>query len=175
MRYCKHCGAEIDDDAVFCLNCGNKVGDGMPQAELSKRDLALTHAAEFFMVAACAVSLVAGIAFFVLAIVGGASGVYLFDINESDGGAIQMGAYIAACITVAAAGLLPLAYGVPMTVHVFKTERTGTPLGVRFKVCVLIFMGVIPGILLLIRHDPKVSTADKKTAGKKAADKKADK
>jgi len=25
MRYCTHCGAEINDDAVFCVNCGKAV------------------------------------------------------------------------------------------------------------------------------------------------------
>jgi len=25
MKYCKHCGQEVDDDATFCPNCGSKI------------------------------------------------------------------------------------------------------------------------------------------------------
>jgi len=27
MKYCKHCGQEIEDDATFCPNCGSRVSD----------------------------------------------------------------------------------------------------------------------------------------------------
>ena len=29
--FCKHCGKEIDDEAVICPNCGVQVGDLSPQ------------------------------------------------------------------------------------------------------------------------------------------------
>lgn len=28
--FCKHCGKEIDDEAVICPNCGVQVGDLSP-------------------------------------------------------------------------------------------------------------------------------------------------
>ena len=28
MKYCKNCGTQLEDDAVFCVNCGQKQVDG---------------------------------------------------------------------------------------------------------------------------------------------------
>lgn len=27
MKYCKHCGKEVNDGAAVCLNCGCKIDD----------------------------------------------------------------------------------------------------------------------------------------------------
>ena len=29
MKFCSHCGKEVMDDAVICMNCGCQVGDTM--------------------------------------------------------------------------------------------------------------------------------------------------
>lgn len=49
--------------------------------------------------------------------------------------------------------LLPLAWCIPMTVYTHKRVKAGTPIGTGFKVCVLLFFGVIAGIALLVRKD----------------------
>lgn len=33
--YCKECGAKLDDDAVFCMNCGVKILDTQNKKDLS--------------------------------------------------------------------------------------------------------------------------------------------
>lgn len=160
MKNCVYCGEEIEDGADVCPNCGGKVGDGASVGETTKRDIILTRAAEILMIIACAISFIAGIIFLIMAIVGVANGVYFleFDVSEADKELIES-AYIAACVTVAIVGLVPLAYGIPMTVHVFKADKEGKPLSTAFKVCTLILMSVIPGILLLLRNEPSAPVA----------------
>ena len=47
--------------------------------------------------------------------------------------------------------LIPLIWKIPMTVHVFKCLDKKEPMGVGFKVCVLLFCNLIAGILLLCK------------------------
>jgi hypothetical protein len=60
---------------------------------------------------------------------------------------------IISCVFGACFYLLPLAWRVPMTVHAFKKLDAGEPISTGFKVCTLLFVGLIPGILLLVRND----------------------
>ena len=46
--------------------------------------------------------------------------------------------------------LLPLAYGIPMTVFCYKAYKGTYQPGVGFSICVLLFLNTIAGILLLI-------------------------
>ena len=45
--------------------------------------------------------------------------------------------------------LIPLAWLIPMTVSVFRRLAARQPIGVGFKVCVLLFCSLIAGIMLL--------------------------
>ena len=49
--------------------------------------------------------------------------------------------------------LIPLAWQIPMTVVVGKKMKTGEQIGTGFKVCVLLFVNIIAGILLLCRQE----------------------
>ena len=49
--------------------------------------------------------------------------------------------------------LIPLIWCVPMTVHVFRCHSQKRPIGVGFKVCVLLFVSLISGVLLLCAQD----------------------
>ena len=51
--------------------------------------------------------------------------------------------------------LIPLAWCLPITIAVCNRMKNNEPVGVGFKVCVLIFVSVIGGILLLCRSDDK--------------------
>ena len=46
--------------------------------------------------------------------------------------------------------LIPMAYTIPMVVHVYKAKNGEAYLTIPFKVCYLIFISVVGGILLLI-------------------------
>ena len=45
--------------------------------------------------------------------------------------------------------IIPLAWCIPMTISVFRKYRDGQPVSTGFKICVLLFVGIIPGILML--------------------------
>ena len=49
--------------------------------------------------------------------------------------------------------LVPLAWCIPMTVSFFRSVRNGTPTSTAFKVCTLIFVSLVAGILLLVMDD----------------------
>lgn len=38
MKYCRYCGAELEDDAVFCDKCGKKLTDNSPHANNKKEE-----------------------------------------------------------------------------------------------------------------------------------------
>ena len=50
-------------------------------------------------------------------------------------------------------GIIPLIWAIPMTVHYFNCVRDGRPVGIGFKVCSLLFVSLIGGILMLIDND----------------------
>lgn len=59
---------------------------------------------------------------------------------------------ILACIGLGF-GIIPLAWCIPMTRAIFKKLDARQPIGVGLKVCTLIFVNVIAGILLLCMND----------------------
>ncbi len=34
MRYCPFCGAEVDEDSIYCLNCGKKIPEKAPTKDV---------------------------------------------------------------------------------------------------------------------------------------------
>ena len=49
--------------------------------------------------------------------------------------------------------LLPLAWCIPMTVSVFRKIDNKEPISTGFKICVLIFVNIVAGILLLVQDE----------------------
>ena len=99
MRYCNHCGKEINDDAVICINCGCSTQNN----ELKKSN-SLQIAAQVFMIIST----------------------------------IYWGFF-----------LIPLAWCIPMTVALSNKIKSGEQISTGFKVCILLFVNIISGILLL--------------------------
>ena len=56
-------------------------------------------------------------------------------------------------IVYAICSLIPLAWILPMTISVSKKLKNNQPIGVGFKVCTLLFVSMISGILLLCRTE----------------------
>lgn len=56
---------------------------------------------------------------------------------------------ILGCISSAWAFLIPLCWTIPMTVHYFKAVESKQPVGTGFKVCSLLFVNLIAGIIML--------------------------
>lgn len=105
MKYCSHCGAEIDDDAVVCVHCGCKVNDSPATSESQDT---LDMVIKVFMVI---------------------------------------------CTVCWGFAIIPLAWCIPMTISVFDSIKNKTPIGIGMKICTLLFVGLIPGILLLCRKE----------------------
>jgi len=62
---------------------------------------------------------------------------------------------IIGCIINACYFLIPLLWCVPMTISAFKKMERGERIGTGFKVCTLLFVNLIAGILLVIRNEPQ--------------------
>lgn len=45
--------------------------------------------------------------------------------------------------------LIPLAWGIPMTVHYFNKVKKNEPVGTAFKICTFLFVSAIAGIIML--------------------------
>lgn len=60
---------------------------------------------------------------------------------------------VLSCIFSVGALCIPLIWRLPMTIIAFKKMDAGDPLGLAFKICSLLFVGFIPGILMLALND----------------------
>lgn len=63
-------------------------------------------------------------------------------------GTIALVFAIISCVIMGFA-LFPLAWAVPMTVSMSRKLKNGQPISVGFKVCTLLFLNTVSGILLL--------------------------
>lgn len=53
------------------------------------------------------------------------------------------------CISAAFVFLIPLCWTIPMTVHYWKAVETRQHVGTGFKVCSLLFVSLVAGVLML--------------------------
>ena len=104
MKYCKHCGAQVRDEAIFCPSCGCST-ESQPPAKSNETSEGLRIAAKIFMIISC-------------------------------------------CLT--GLFLIPLAWKIPMTVRYCRSiDKSGLPVGTGFKICSLLFVSMVAGILML--------------------------
>lgn len=60
---------------------------------------------------------------------------------------------IIGCVVGGLSCLFPLVWMIPMTISLFEKLKRREKIGTGFKVCVLLFVNLIAGILLLCRSD----------------------
>lgn len=134
MKYCQYCGGEVHEEAVICIHCGRTI-ENKP-AHKNNSDTLLT-VAKVFMIISCAaypaIGLLYGFAFIAAA---AAESAMLI-------GGIAM--LIGFCI--------PLAWTLPMTITVSRKIKEHEPIGTALKICTLLFVNTISGILLLCHND----------------------
>ncbi len=119
MKYCKHCGAQLRDEAFFCPACGCSSED---QSAFTNKheESGLQIAAKIFMILSCALT---------------APGFLWM---------IIFGGWLAVIF------LLPLSWRIPMTVEYIKSLKGARPrVGIGFKICALLFVSLVAGILML--------------------------
>ncbi len=105
MKFCSHCGTEINDDAVVCVNCGCPVTN---EKKSSNDQSTMKTIILIFLILGC----------------------------------ISIGWLI-----------IPLAWCIPMTISIKRKMDNNEPIGVGLKVCTLLFVNTIAGILLLCLSD----------------------
>ena len=70
--------------------------------------------------------------------------------------------YNTICIVFALINLVPLCWSIPMTVVTYRGFQKKTKLSIAFKVCTLIFVNMISGILLLCDQEDWQDNNDNK-------------
>lgn len=155
MKFCTHCGTEIMDAAVLCPKCGSAVNlseTGVTQAStpvLTPSRKYCSHCGEAVLNDA---------------VVCPKCGCSLSTTMATSGSGLQTAAkvfMIISCVLYAMLGILvlfsggvfvyliPLLWAIPMTLHYFKATKSGKPVGTGFKVCTLLFVSLVAGILML--------------------------
>lgn len=110
--YCSKCGAQINDDAYVCVNCGCKVERATYAVQVKQTDDTMKTLVKVFMILGC----------------------------------VGMGWL-----------LIPLAWCIPMTVKAFRCMKEGIPMTTGFKVCTLLFVNLVAGIIMLCADDDKLT------------------
>ena len=127
MKYCTHCGSEIDDEAVICVHCGCDVSE--KKSSNTSNSNSLGKVALIFMILGCVFTAIGGVL----------QG--LTSILANDG--LVFGIILTIC------SLLPLAWGIPMIISFKRKLKNGEPVSTGFKVCTLLFVNIVAGILML--------------------------
>lgn len=122
MKYCRHCGGELEDEALVCIHCGRSVEESKPQKASNAN---LGKIALIFMILSCAFAPISGI----------------FNYFTAENVAMGIGYLVGS--------LISLAWCIPMTIHFASKLKKGESVGVGFKVCSLLFVSLIAGILML--------------------------
>ena len=134
MKYCEKCGTELLDEAIFCTNCGAAVGVDRSARIICKDSAntsALKSAAKIFMLIKSAFYGIYTMLMLFLAVVLPSPGFVIFFI--------AFGGAFALCLS--------------MTVVYFRRVATCWPVSSAFKVCTLLFVSMIAGILMLCDKD----------------------
>lgn len=139
MKFCSKCGAQIDDAAVVCPNCGCST-----QAAPRQKSTLGTVALVFMIISIVAMLLSAIIT---------AVGIPALMEATGAGGSAEGQMLVITAIIQAVFSIIPLAWMIPMTVSLSRKLKNGVPVTTAFKVCTLIFVNLLSGILLLCMKD----------------------
>lgn len=129
MKYCTKCGNELYDEAVICPKCGcvvdqQKYSDVNNNAPIpNNTNNNNTN-------------------------------------NQNSGlskatllGKVAFAFMIIGTVVASILALIPLAWCLPMTLHYYSCIKEGKQPSIAFKVCSLIFVSLIAGVLMLIDED----------------------
>ena len=181
MSYCKNCGRQLDEGENFCKNCGTKQDvafddvfdanrvnstpyyDDTPPRQLSKglqtfikilliiAIVAVLWEAGKFLIEGLQLSSEGGIQAIIDELVAADPDMAeVFSMID----AVKLEKVVNTVIIVGAIfALIPLCWILPMRKKILKAMKEGTTLTTGFKVCTLIFVNLILGIVLLCQKD----------------------
>ena len=147
MKYCANCGGQVADTAEICTRCGARTGI-VPQTAIAPRPVISKYCPY------------CGRPVHAEAVVCVSCGRSLPDTNaaaktppKDDTLSIIIKIFmIIGCISQGWL-IIPLAWCIPLTVHVFNKMKAGEKIGTGIKVCVLLFVNLIAGICMLCAED----------------------
>ena len=180
MKYCKNCGNPVADGENFCRKCGTKIEDSfggsfdtntvsspyyddVQPIQISKT---MQIIIKILLVVAIATVLIYAGRFLIegLRLVqNGGLQAYIDQMIARDPEMAEFFAQIdmaqfekvmeTIVIVRAIFGLIPLLWILPMSKKILKAMKNGTTLTTGFKVCTLIFVNIILGVVLLSQRD----------------------
>lgn len=179
--YCKRCGSQITDDAIFCSKCGCKVENvetasqssqtntvydsnsanvitphtlpasnttlAEPKQTPPRKNTGTQGTAKGFLVLACVVVAILSIFFLLLYIM-------IRNIIYTDPEMIEYYyGYDTLILYILCILLVFFVVSLLMTTHYFHATKDGVPVSTAFKICTLIFVSFIAGIIMLCDKD----------------------
>ena len=136
MPYCPYCGSEVLNGSNFCPSCGKNLNEPNKSEEATSSFENETSSSENRF-----------------------SNSYSTKKDSSSGKSdVKMAAFVLCVITcvvyaVTIVGLFGLIWCLPMTLKINKSIKENEPLSPGFKICVLLFVNTIAGVLLLVDKD----------------------
>ena len=136
-KFCNYCGVETLKDAVVCPKCGCLLAKSSGNV--------LQIMTKILLVLSGVVVLLGAIVMLILALV---------DTNIAnaceDNASYELYQLLSRIfISIFVACALSMAWIIPMTAHYFKATKNLQTVGTAFKVCTLIFVNLVAGILML--------------------------
>ncbi len=156
MKFCKNCGAQLADEAAFCTNCGTQAEQVAPQQPAAPQQ---AYAAPQQPYAAPQQQYAAPQQPYAAPQQAYPQQAYAqqpYAPARPTSGittAAKVFMILGTIATSLGGYLIPLAWCLPMTIVYFKKLKTGQPISTGFKVCSLLFVSLIGGILMLCDKD----------------------
>ena len=157
--FCPNCGTEIMKEALFCGNCGFKVEDFVINTETPAEPAApsfeFTPAQEEAPVLQPTQPVVATEQNYSDPEFQAGNQFQPLESNDTLVTVTKIFLIIGCVINAVSFWLIPLAWCIPMTLSIFKSFKTGRPIGMGMKICTLLFVNLIAGICLLCMKDDR--------------------
>ena len=175
MKYCKNCGNAIADDENFCRSCGTKQEDSFDTNTVASPyydDVKPIQISKTLQIVIKILLIIAIATIFIdagrvllggLAITQADVEAYVDQMIARDPSVAELFEVIdiaqfveivkTMVIVVAVCCLIPLCWCLPMSKKILKAMKNGTTLSTGFKVCTLIFVNIVLGIVLLCQKD----------------------
>ena len=142
-KFCSHCGAEVLNEAVICPKCGCPLKS---TAGAASNGSGLQTGAKVFMILSC-VGFALGAVMLTFFIIGLSSALDEFNYMSEEYDVLHsLSSVFGVMITLF---VILFCVAIAMVCRYFKATKNHEPVSTAFKVCTLIFVSPIAGILML--------------------------